>query len=221
MSMTTASPRKIFNDWEENGLPALKNANTDGTYLGDVIVSTIDAGETHLGEVGQKLVYSSATIAFSITAYAALDGAGSGAAAYGGIEFRDAARVAGGNGVIRGALFTEDAIQEKPDFTMILFTLPPGTTHGLDNATFKMATADVKNFAGTIMAGTSTSSAHEANASKAWLGLAASCSVQFVPTAIPFVCGTGTSLYARIRADAAFNPAAAGNIKAKLLIEQN
>lgn len=208
--MTSQSPRQIFGKWDQNGLPTGANA-----------IGKLAAGEAHLGSTGKNLVISSATIAFATSAYAALENAGSGAGPYGCLEFVDAARVDNGTGVIRGALFTEDAIQEKPDFTMFLFNSPAGTTHGLDNEAFKLAAADVANFAGTIMAGTGTNSMVQANASKGWVTSAASSSVQFVPTAIPFVCATGTSLYGRIRADAAFNPDKAGNIKVRLLIEQD
>ncbi len=207
--MTSQSPRQIFGKWDQHGMPAGTNE-----------IGKLAAGEAHLGSTGKLLVISAATIAFATSAYAALENAGSGAGPYGCIEFVNAARVDAGAGVIRGVLFTEDAIQEKPDFTMILFNSPAGTTHGLDNAAFKLAAADVVNFVGTVMAGTVTNSMVQANASKGWVTSASSSSVQFVPTAIPFVCATGTSLYARIRADAAFNPAAAGNIKVRLLVEQ-
>lgn len=208
--MTSNSPRRIFNKWDDSGLPTGANA-----------IGKLAAGEAHVGEVGLKYVYSNATVVFSTTAYAALDNAGSGVGPYGCLEFVNAARANTGNGVIRGTLFTETGVSEQADYTLILFNKPAGTTHGLDNAAFQLADADVANVVGVVCAGTKTGMEGYADASKAWATVAPSHSIQFVPTAIPFVCATGTSLYGRIRADAAMDCIAKDNMRAKLLIQQS
>jgi len=204
--MTSNSPRRIFNNWDDTGLPAGTNA-----------IGKLTAGEAHIGEVGKKYVSSTATIYLDTTAYAALDNAGSGVGTLGAIVFPNAARVAGGGGIIRGAVFTDSAVQD-PDFTMIVFSAAPGTTV-LDNSPFDIAAADLNKVAGIIIAGTGTVGAHYPNTSKAWKTIVLT-SIQSIETVIPFVCATGTSLYAKIRADAAWDATVASDLGVKLLIEQ-
>lgn len=212
MGMLSNSPRKIFNDWESNGLPA-------GTHnIGDVDVLTVAAGETHIGEVGVKWGVTTSTIYLDTGAVAALDNAASGVAAYGAIEFTNAARAAGRGGIIRSVVFADTALQ-SPDFTMFLFSAVPGTTHGLVNAAFQLADADLVNVVGLVAAGTKTIYSPHVNSEKAWQSVIDG-GIQIVPTAIPFVCATGTSLYGRIRADAAWDAAAASDLTVKLLVEQ-
>lgn len=212
--MMSNSPRRIFNKWDDSGLPALKNANTDGVYVGDVIVSAIDAGETHIGEVGIKHAVVTATIILEAAAYAALDVMGSGTEATGGfLDFVGAARVNAGGGVIRGATFV-DLDKEGPNFDLILYSAVPGTSHGLDNDALLFANADANKVLGVITAGTVGGAT-----SKDWITLN-DASIQFVETCMPFTCATGKSLFGEIMAQGVYTPAGTGDLKVRLLIEQ-
>ena len=205
--MTSQSPRQIFGKWDDNGLPAGTNE-----------IGRLHAGEDHIGEVGKKYAITVSTIYLDTTALTALDNAASGVAAFGAIEFTGAARVSAGGGIIRSVVFADTALQ-SPDFTLFLFSTVPGTTHALVNATLTIADADLVNVVGMVCAGTSTKYMPAANADKAWTNVLDG-GIQFVETAIPFVCATGTSLYGRIRADAAWDAVAANDLTVKLIVEQ-
>ena len=207
--MMSNSPRKIFNAWDGKGLPAGTNE-----------IGKLHAGEDHIGEVGTSYGVTTSTFYLDTAAYAAFDNCASGVAAFGAIEFKNAARVNGGAGIIRAAVFADTALQ-SPDLTLFVFSTVPGTTHGLVNATFMLADADLIGVAGIITCGTNTGYMGAlANTGKAWVNVVDG-GIQFVPTAIPFVCATGTSLYGRLRADGAWDAVTANDLTIKLLVERS
>ncbi len=130
MGMTSNSPRKIFNDWEETGLPA---------------------GEQHIGQTGRAFVISSISVLASTSAtYLAGCAAGTG----GILEFANAARVTGGAGVVRSAMIVNRADKEL-DFSLILFHTNPISTTLTDATTMVIDDIDLANIAGVITCATS------------------------------------------------------------------
>lgn len=204
--MTSNSPRKIFNEWNANGLPAGTNE-----------IGKLHAGEDHIGEVGVKWAVATCTIKLDTTALAALDNAASGTATNGAIDFVGAARAAGRGGVIKSVVFADGALQ-SPNFTLFIFSTIPGTVAAV-NGPFGITDSDAVNVVGVVCAGTSTKHQPLVNADKDWVNVI-DCGVQVVPVIIPFVCATGTSLYGTIRADAAWDAATADDLDVRLLIEQ-
>ncbi len=126
--MTSNSPRRIFNDWEDNGLPA---------------------GEGHIGQVGKALAVTTATLTASTTAYAALDYCGTPSM----LSFAGAARVTGGQGVVRSAMFRDGGDQEAP-VSLILFSTTTVSTTLTDNSALVVDDADLGKIVGVITAAT-------------------------------------------------------------------
>lgn len=125
MGMLSTSPRQIFNDWEDNGLPA---------------------GEHHLGQVGIDLVVSSVSVFLTVGAtYTSGDLAGTG----GLLTFANAARVAGGKGCVRGAMFV-DRGDQKAEFNLILFNTTTISTTLTDDSAFTVDDRDVATVVGVI-----------------------------------------------------------------------
>lgn len=196
MGMTSTSPRKIFNTWDTDGLPI---------------------SSRHIGRTGKSIALVSGTVVLDTTAYSALDRAGSGTGTYGMIDFANAARVAGGGGVVHGATLV-DLGKQNPNFDMILFHTVAGTEHGLDNAAYLLADADANKVLGTLSAGTKSAAI---NPTPDWITLGDN-SIQHIPCYMPFDCPTGArSLYGEIICQGAWDAVAAGDLKVTLLIEQN
>jgi len=123
--MMSNSPRRIFNDWEDNGLPA---------------------GEAHIGQTGRAFVISSVSVLASTAAtYLAGCCAGTG----GILSFAGAARVAGGKGVVRGATVVNRGDKEL-DFDLILFHTTTISTTLTDATTMVIDDVDMAKIAGVI-----------------------------------------------------------------------
>lgn len=66
--MTSNSPRRIFNKWESTGLPALKNANTDAVYIGDIkFGEELPAGTQVIGGVTFGQIASGVNVIGAVT----------------------------------------------------------------------------------------------------------------------------------------------------------
>jgi len=126
--MMSNSPRRIFNDWEDNGLPA---------------------GERHIGQIGKSLIVSSASLIADPDAdYAALDYCGTPAVM---LEFPNAARVSGGGGVVRSAVFV-DRGDLTPCVSLILFSTTTVSTTLTDNSALVIDDSDLAKIVGVITA---------------------------------------------------------------------
>lgn len=120
---------------------------TGANNIGDVDVLTIAAGETHIGEVGSPGGTISLTPTITAGAYSAGDAVG------GLLTFANAARVAGGGGVIKGVLIIDDAGQ---DAELELWLFNQTFTAMADNAAWAPSEADLENWIGTISTEEST-----------------------------------------------------------------
>ena len=130
MGMTSTSPRRIFNDWENDGLPA---------------------GENYIGKTGPAFVISSVSILASTSATHLAGGcAGTG----GILEFANATRVTGGKGVVRGAMVVNRSDKEL-DFSLILFHTTTISTTLTDATTMVIDDIDLAKIAGVITCATS------------------------------------------------------------------
>jgi len=128
--MMSNSPRRIFNTWNDNGLAA---------------------GENHIGEVGKSLVVSSVSVLVDLAAdYAALDYCGTPSTM---LEFANAARVAGGGGVVRSAMFV-DRGDVFPAVKLILFSTTTVSTTLTDNGALVVDDSDVAKIVGVIACAT-------------------------------------------------------------------
>ena len=120
--------------------PTNKSRRTIAEVL-TVIVQSITAGETHIGEVG----YSAITVVQQPTITAGVYVAGD---AVGGLlTFANAARVNGGTGRIESVIVVDDAMQNAA-FDLVLFDQIFANT--ADNAPFDPTDADLENCIGTI-----------------------------------------------------------------------
>ena len=184
--MMSNSPRKIFNAWDGKGLPA---------------------GERHIGEVGQSLVISSVTVLVDLAAdYAALDYCGTPSTL---LSFANAARVAGGKGCVRSAMFVDRGDVEAP-VSLILFSTTTVSTTLTDNGALVVDDRDVDLIVGVISC--ATTDYRDLNTSQvAWK------KDQNIYFDLP---GTTTTLYGLVQADGAWNAGAANDLGISLQIEQ-
>ena len=206
--MMSNSPRRIFNDWEANGLPA--GANTIGKIL--------SGSTTQLfGRVAPLTALVAGTITLSTGAYAAGDHCGSGKGPFGTIRFKNAARVNNGGGVIRGMSLV-DTSNVRPQLDLIIFSTLTASEHGKDNAAYRlMPVADAWKVAGMISSGTKGANL---NPSANWITCGTGA-VQYVPTYIPFVCATGRDIYAEAVAAGTYDAVLSTDLRIRLHIEQN
>jgi len=129
MSILTNSPRRIFNAWDDDGMPA---------------------GERHIGQTGRAFVICSVSVLASTAGtYEAGNLAGTG----GLLDFASAARVAGGKGVVRGATIVNRSDKEL-DFDLILFHTTTVSTTFTDEAALAIDDSDMAKIAGVITCAT-------------------------------------------------------------------
>jgi hypothetical protein len=121
----------------------LSLADIDVSGTETVTVSSITAGETHIGEVGGATVVVEVTPTVSTSAYAAGDLIGT------KLTFTDAARVAGGSGVVLSAALTDLDKQDK-ETDLILFDTNPSNTTFTDNAAFDVHDTDLLDVIGVV-----------------------------------------------------------------------
>lgn len=183
--MTSNSPRKIFNDWDANGLPS---------------------GSQHIGNVGNSLVVSSASVIAS-TAATYIDGklAGTG----GLLTFANAARVAGGKGCVR-SMMAVDRGDQGPCFNLVLFNTTTVSTTLTDAAAIAIDDADIDKIVGLIACSTAD-----------YLDIGANKVVWKKDQNIYFdLPSTATSLYGAVRAGATWTPAGVSDLGIQLQVEQ-
>ena len=128
--MMSNSPRRIFNTWDDNGLPA---------------------GERHIGQIGKALTTVSASFIVDPDAdYAALD-----VCATPNVPtlLSGCARVSGGKGVIRDAVVV-DRGDVFPALTFVFLSASPANAYGNDNAAFALNDADADKVVGTLTVAT-------------------------------------------------------------------
>ena len=124
-----------------------KLAANNGVDIGDVDVTSISAGENHIGQVGSEGTTIALTPAVTAGVYTAGDAVG------GLLTFADAARVSGGGGVIKNIIIIDDAGQ---DAELELWLFDRAITAMSDNAPWAPSEADLENFIGAISTEDST-----------------------------------------------------------------
>lgn len=128
--MMSNSPRRIFNDWEDNGLPS---------------------GNNLIGKVGKSLVITSATVLVDEAAdYANLDYCGTPSTI---LSFANAAQVSGGGGVVRSVLF-QDRDDVYPKVHLILFSTTTASTTLTDNSALVVDDSDLDKIVGIVTCAT-------------------------------------------------------------------
>ena len=111
-----------------------KLAANSGVDIGDVDVTSIAAGETHIGDVGGADIIITQTPTVTAGAYSANDAVG------GLLTFTNAARVSGGGGVIKSVVFIDDAGQ---DVALELWLFDTTITAIADNAAWALTEAQL------------------------------------------------------------------------------
>jgi len=149
-----------------------------GRVLGTVVVTSISAGENHIGQVGSPGITIAQTPTVTAGAYAAGDAVG------GLLTFANAGRVSGGGGVVKTFTLIDDAGQ---DVTIELWLFNQTFTAMADNAAWAPSEADLENLVGII-------STQESSTGWAAAG---------TPSAITVPCSlrydvTGTSLFGQL-----------------------
>ncbi len=165
------------------------------------------AGERHIGEVGKALAISSVTVLTDLGAdYAALDYAGTPSTI---LSFAGAARVAGGKGCVRSAMFVDRGDQEAP-VSLILFSTTTVSTTLTDNSAMVIDDSDVDKIVGVITV--ATGDYRDLDTSQvAWKE----------KTDIYFdLPSTATTLYGLVQVNGAWNVGAANDLGISLAIEQ-
>lgn len=198
-----------------NPLPVIAKANS-GVDIGDVDVTSIAAGENHLGEVGGKLVRVSATFARpnDANAYGIGDVVSNSTVTTVLMEFANFARVNGGSGYITGALLSTDKKSIVPVIRVHLFNASDPTV-AVDNAQHKELFADAAKRLGyfDLPALETATDAGNSDVSRAILTTQ--------DLLIPFVAGAGRSIYALLETRTAFTPAANENFTLTLFGDLN
>lgn len=185
MGMLSNSPRKIFNDWEDSGLPA---------------------GESHIGQIGKELVICSVSMLATVSG-TYTDGCYAGTGAI--LEFANAARVAGGKGIVRSAMFVDRGDQEAA-FSLVLFNTTTVTTVLVGATTLVIDDVDVGSIVGVISCATADYTDLTDN-QVAWK------KDQNIYFDLP---STATTLYGIVRAAATWSPGGVSDVGIQLQIEQ-
>lgn len=155
-----------------------KLAANNGVDIGDVDVTSISAGENHLGEVANAASVVTPTITASTSpAYTPGDSIG------GKITLTSAVRVSGGVTILN-SLMILDRANQKPTGTILIFNADPSAATLTDNAAFVYSTDDLKVVAAVPVASTDYTTIN----SKATANLSA--------LAREVKVASGTSLYA-------------------------
>jgi len=190
--------------------------NTGSVDIGDVDITSIAAGETHIGEVSGKsvVVNSSFTRPSDTTTYAAGEVVGptAGAAV---MTFTNCARVNGGSGVITHATLVDGAnVSTKGSFELWLYDTT--FTADADNAVFTPTDAEALTVVGVIpftlsYVGDATSGI---NGNAVYMGT--------IDRPIPFVAGASSrNLFGAIVVRNAYVPVSAETFDVRLFINQN
>ena len=130
-----------FNE-DSDAFKMIPVAPVDGTYLGDIkFGESLPAGTNPIGSVSTFGTTISQTPTVTAGAYSAGDAVG------GLLTFANAARVAGGGGVIKDAIFLDDAGQ---DAAMELWLFSVTFTAMADNAAWNPSSADLRNLVAII-----------------------------------------------------------------------
>lgn len=133
---TAANPLPVA---QTGALPAGTNAigklaANSGIDIGDVDVTSIAAGENHLGKFGGETVVVTPTVTVSASPdYSSGDSIG------GKITLTNAVRVSGGTGVLQSIVITDKANQ-SPEGTILIFDADPSAATITDNAAFVFST---------------------------------------------------------------------------------
>jgi len=109
-------------------------AANSGVDIGDVDVTSIAAGETHIGEVGGADIIITQTPTVTAGAYSANDAVG------GLLTFTNAARASGSGGIIKSVVIVDDAGQ---DAELELWLFDTTITAISDNAPWALTEAEL------------------------------------------------------------------------------
>jgi len=161
------------------------------------------AGERHIGEVGKALTIAAFSLTASTTAYGALDCVNTGV-----LTFAGAARVAGGKGVVRSALFQSRGDVEAP-VSLILFSTSAISATLTDNDALVIDDNSLDKIVGVITA--ATGDYRDLNTAQA----------AFVAKDVYFDLPAGaTSLYGVVQADGAFTYTSFNDLGISITVEQ-
>ena len=166
------------------------------------------AGERHIGQIGRELAIVSATVLVDLAAdYADLDYCGTPSTL---LSFANAARVAGGKGVVRNVLF-HDRDDVFPKTHLILFSTTTVSTTLTDNSALVVDDSDLDKIVGVVTCATADFTI-DANTGR----------VAFKKdTNIYFDLPAGaTTLYGLVQAGGPWNAAAHNSLGISLQIEQ-
>lgn len=201
----------------QESLPAGTNAigklaANSGVDIGDVDVTSIAAGENHLGKVGGNT--SAVSVSFTrpadTTAYAAKDAVSNSTSAPTVLTFTNLARVSAGSGYITKARLMTDQAANVARFRLHLYHTAPTAIN--DNAQHAMLWANRANRIGFIdfeAMQTEGTGSDTANALNSTIRLA-------------FVCAAASrTLYGLLETRDAFTPANAQNFFIELMSENN
>ena len=107
------------------------------TPLTSIGVSSITAGETHIGEVGGSTDQISPTVTVDTAAYSAGDVIG------GKLTLTNAMRVSGGTGLLQSLLLIDASGTQKPALEILIFNSDPTASTLTDQATISVHADDV------------------------------------------------------------------------------
>lgn len=193
-------------------LPALAAGTAN---IGDVDVASIAAGETHLGEVGGKMVQVTVELTrpANTTAYTANDVVSDSASASTLLDFANFARVNAGTGYITGARIVTDKKSITPRLRVHLYNASTPTV-AADNAAWRDSYADDSKYIGWIDMPSMTTGADTTNSDT-------SKTLDFTMR-LPFTCAAGTrSVFVLLETLDAFTPASAEKFKITLYGDLN
>ena len=187
-----------------------KLAANSGVDIGDVDVTSIAAGETHVGEVGGKMLFASTnfTRPANTTAYTAKDALANSTSAPTVLSFANAVRVSGGTGYVVSARINTSQTICVARFRLHLFRTTPTAIN--DNAAYTLLDANFAvrlgyiDFPAMQTEGTGSTAANSQNAT----------------VRLPIVCGA-TTLFGLLESLDAFTPASAQTFKVELVVEAN
>lgn len=122
----------------------LKGGATDG----QLTLSALPSGESHVGEVGGNAVVLKPTIAVDTGIYAALDVLGA-LVVTGVVTLTNAMRVSGGTGVLHSVTVFDDD-NEKAAITLLFFDSAPASGTYVGNGALALSTGDKAKYIGKV-----------------------------------------------------------------------
>lgn len=190
-----------------------KLAANSGVDIGDVDVTSIAAGETHLGEVGGNLVSVSTefTRPADTTAYAANDVVSDSTSSTTMQALANAARVSGGSGYIVGIKVSTDKKSITPRIRVHFFGTN-GATIAADNVAYKEVYSDGSKRLFYYDMPAMTTAADTTNSD---MSRSVDTSMR-----IPYICNA-TSLYYVLETLDAFTPATGQKITVTAFLDRN